>query len=268
MGRTGVDYADYNITVYREPCPYKCVYCWAWRIPLNAKRIRSGRYDPVVEAERIARKCRNGERVVVSFTSDPYLFREAWINRTTHVILALRRWGRPTVMVLTKNPLLALKDRDVMIADIAGAEHYVESWLGTTVTSADTYHPFSTVWEPNAPRTALRLKALREFQREGGYVWLSLEPLIPVSHPDTFPETIIVNALKILDPERIRLVVLGRLNYVPQLRKHLPFSLGSEEKILEHYREHVPEAVDILKEHGIPYHIKKELKKCLGGDLG
>ncbi len=263
MPRSGVDYADYNVTVYRS-CPYGCVYCWAWRVPVMASRIRRGRYVPSVEAERVALKCRVGERVVVSFTSDPYPFEEAWRNWTREVILMLRRYGECTVMVLTKNPVLALKDRDVMISNIAGAPRYVECWLGTTVTSADINEVMSVRLEPNSPRTDLRLRALREFQREGGYVWVSVEPIIPAYMKCFKPDVIVRKVIDVLDADKVRLVVLGKLNYVNQVKKNLPIPVLDGEEAGEWYREHVPEAIDILKEHGINYHVKKELTKVLG----
>jgi len=258
MPRSSVDYADYNITVYRC-CPYQCRYCYVWRNRLFSSRIMRGKYVPEMEAERIARKMKPNERVVVSFTSDPYPPQEAWERRTSRVIFALRRHGDGVVMVLTKNPILALKDRDVMLSVIAGARHDVEAWLGTTITSADTYHPFSTTLEPNAPRSRLRLLALREYQNQGGRVWLSIEPILPVEHKDFCPETIVNKVLELLDPEKIALIVLGRLNYVSRIKKYVPMPLPSEEGAKRFYREHVPRAMDILKEHGVPCHVKKEL---------
>ena len=258
--KSSVDYADYNITVYRY-CPYQCRYCYVWRNKLFASRVQRGKYIPVEEAVRIAKKCRNGERVVVSFTSDPYPFNEAWMNITRNVIGALRFNGCPTVMVLTKNPILALKDRDVMLPVIVGHECDSETWLGTTITSADMFNVFSAFLEPNAPRTRLRLQALKEYQKQGGKVWISIEPIIPAPYFDLYPLSIVNEVLKVLDPDKIALVVLGRLNYVKQIRKHLPLSglITKEEMIKEFYELHVPPAIDKLKEHSIPFHVKKEL---------
>ena len=215
---------------------------------------------------RVARKSKAGERVVGSFTSDPYPFREAWMNQTRNVIFALRENSCAIVMVLTKNPLLALKDRDIMLSNIVNAKCYSETWLGTTITSTDSYHPFSSMWEPYAPRTKLRLRALREYQREGGYVWVSLEPLIPIDHFDVYPESLVSVIIENLDPDRIKLVVLGRMNYINQLKRIVPFTLPDEATAVKFYREHVPEAIDILKQYGINYHVKKELKKVLRDD--
>lgn len=258
MPKTHVDYADYNITVYRDPCPYRCNYCWAWRVPLNAKRIMSGKYRAIDEVERLSRV--HGKRVVVSFTSDPYPWKEAWIMRTRQVLHDLIVKSDNIVMVLTKNPSLALRDIDVM--ELA-SRNKSEVWVGTTITSADTYHPFSTTLEPYAPRTVLRLNALKMFQEKGIPVWVSIEPIIPVDHFDFYPETIVSKLLEFLDPENIKLIVLGRLNYIKQIKKYMPISLPNEERAIEFYHEHVPETIDLLRKHGINYHIKKELAKVI-----
>ena len=262
MPRSGVDYADYNITVYRY-CPYQCLYCYVWRTKLFASRVWRGKYDPVEEAMKISMKCSKGERVVVSFTSDPYPYREALYNLTRGVIFNLRYYGYPTVMVLTKNPLLALKDKDIMLSHIVGAKHYVETWLGTTITTA--FDQESIIIEPNAPRTSIRLKSLLEYQKCGGYVWVSIEPIIPLDKSSFYPKTIVRQIIETLDTDKIKLVVLGRLNYIKLIRIYLPYPLNelTEEKAKWFYKDYVPEAIDLLKEHGIPYHVKKELAKVL-----
>jgi len=262
MPRSGVDYADYNITVYRF-CPYQCLYCYVWRTKLFSSRVRKGKYIPEMEAERIAKKMKPNDRVVVSFTSDPYPPQEAWERRTSRVIFTLRYYGDGTVMVLTKNPLLALKDRDVMLTYIVGSKYYVETWLGTTITTA--FDQESIIIEPNVPRTSLRLKALREYQKQGGYVWLSIEPIIPLDKSSFYPKTIVGEIIETLDTDKIKLIVLGRLNYIKLIRKYLPYPLNemTEEEAKQFYKDYVPEAIDLLKEHGIPYHVKKELAKVL-----
>lgn len=263
MPRSGVDYADYNITVYRY-CPYQCLYCYVWRNKLFASRVSRGKYNPVEEALRIAKKMKPNERVVVSFTSDPYPFEEAHMNKTRQVIFALRKNCSGTVLVLTKNPLLALKDIDIMLHDFACLDNHDSAWLGTTITSIDDHE--SIIFEPVAPRTSLRLRALREYQNNGGYVWISIEPILPLERPASFyPDKIVRRIIRYLDTDMIKLVVLGRLNYIGQVKKHLPYPLNeiTEEKAKQFYKSYVPEAIDVLKEHGIPYHVKKELEKVI-----
>ena len=225
---------------------------------MNSKRIQSGKYRPIDEAIRLSRV--HGKRIVVSFTSDPYPWKEVWSMTTRQVLHYLIVNSDNIIMVLTKNPLLALRDFDVM--ELA-SRNKSEVWVGTTVTSANTYHPFSITLELYAPRTVLRLYALKMFQERGIPVWISLEPIIPVDHWDFYPETIISRILGFLKPDKIKLVVLGRLNYINQIKKHMPVSLPSENEAIEFYREHIPIAIDLLKQYGIPYHIKKELAKVI-----
>jgi len=166
MPRSGVDYATDNITVYREPCPFRCRYCWSWNIRLFSSRVMRGKYDPFEEATRYA-KMHVPRTIVVSFTNDPYPPREKNLERTRTVlgILALNKLHK--VLVLTKNPILALRDLDIFGENKS-------MWLGSTVISLEW-----TDWEPNAPHPMERLKALRFAHNKGTNTWLSVEPIIP-----------------------------------------------------------------------------------------
>ncbi|RLG77838.1 MAG: hypothetical protein DRO12_01065 [Thermoprotei archaeon] len=236
MPKSSVDYATDNITVYRSPCPYRCRYCWAWRIPLFRSRIRRGHYDPVKEAERYAR---TGEprTIVVSFTSDPYPPVEKSLRKTRRVLEALARNPRHKVMVLTKNPQLALRDLDIFL-------RHPNMWLGTTVISLEP-----TDWEPYAPSPEERLSALKSAHSKGVRTWLSVEPIIPRT---TYPELIVGETLDYVD-----WYVLGAFNYSGRLAK-----MGKD-VLKGWYRDHVVQAISILRSHGREFHIKKELRKYL-----
>jgi len=233
--KSGVDYATDNITVYRRPCPYGCLYCWAWRAPLFSSRIARGSYDPVREAERYARM---GSRrtVVVSFTSDPYPPQEEALGVTRRVLGALST-SNHKVLVLTKNPALALRDLDIF-------KSHRDMWLGTTVTSLQL-----TRWEPEAPDPRRRLEALRAAHEEGVRTWLSIEPIIPGA---TYPEAIVSETLDYVD-----WYVLGALNYAKRVA-----GIG-EGALRAWYEAHVVEAVEVLKSRGKPFHVKEELRRLL-----
>ena len=236
MPKSNVDYATDNITVYREPCQFQCRYCWAWRIPLFSTRVTKGSYDPFEEASKYA-KMRTPRIIVVSFTNDPYPPREKMLERTRRVlgILALNKLHK--VLVLTKNPILALRDLDVF------GEHR-NMWLGSTVISLR-----QTDWEPYAPHPLERLKALRFAHNKGVKTWLSIEPIIPGV---TDAEAIIRESLSYID-----WYVLGSFNYSERLAK-IPKS-----QLKKWYKEEIPKAVKLLEEHGKPYHIKKELQNII-----
>ncbi len=247
MPRTGVDYATDQITVYRY-CRYGCVYCWAWRVPLFSGRISRGRYDPVEEARRYAG--RTGRVIVVSFTSDPYPPEEEYRRLTRRVLEVLVKSSNK-VLVLTKNPLLALRDIDLMGNG--------SIWLGTTVVTIDDN--VASQLEPNAPKPSSRLEALRQAKQYGVKTWLSLEPIIPCI---SFPEDVIKASIDYVD-----WYVLGAFNYyrsirIPRVNRYIPFNGRFSKQMLSlWYNYYIPRAIELLKKHGKPFFIKKELKRYL-----
>ena len=52
MTKTGVEYADEQISIYPAPCTYACRYCWA-RLPIWRYRLKNP--HPIREANRLAR---------------------------------------------------------------------------------------------------------------------------------------------------------------------------------------------------------------------
>ena len=237
--KSSVDYATDNITVYRF-CNYGCRYCWAWRVPVFRSRVERGKYDPVAEARRYLR--RSGRVIVVSFTADPYPQVELEERRTREVLSVLAENPRNRVLVLTKNPVIALRDVDLM------AKHG-DMWLGTTLTALDSRVAY--LWEPGAPSPVLRVVALERAREAGVRTWVSIEPIIPGV---TYPEAIVEETVDFVD-----WYVLGSLNYVRQLR--LPYR---EPDLREWYREHVVRALELLSGYGKPYFIKKELRRIIG----
>lgn len=235
LPRTGVEYGDFQITVYRS-CYYQCRYCWAWNIPLMSKRISRGKYDPVREAVKLSMVSKPS-KIVVSFTSDPYQPVEKEKQLTRRVLKVLSN-SKHTILILTKNPKLAV-ERDI---DILRKGRF---WLGTTITSLE-----KTSWEPNAPHPRTRLEALKKAHSEGIRTWISIEPIIPFI---TYPEKIVAETVSYVD-----WYVLGSLNYVPQLK--LPFT---REDVVKWCRKHVPLAIRYLKKLNKEFLIKKELREII-----
>lgn len=244
--RSGVDYASDQITVYRDSCPYQCRYCWAWRVPLMVRRIQHGGYDPVEEAKRYVRMNGGGRVIVVSFTNDPYPPRELSLQLTRRVLEVLALARRHRVLILTKNPVLALRDLDLM-------QKHGDMWLGTTITSLE-----ANELEPYALSPGERLRALREAKLRGIKTWLSIEPIIPYL---TFPEDIVEETVDFID-----WYVLGAFNYYGQLKLHFGRYVHgniTRRDLVTWYSIHVPKAIKILEEHQKPFHIKRELRRVL-----
>ena len=236
MPRSSVDYATDNITVYRF-CPYQCRYCWAWRLGIFRSRIERGKYSPIEEATRYLYKY--NRVVVVSFTSDPYPPQEAEKQLTRKVLEVLALNRRNKVLILTKNPALALRDTDVM-------KKHGDMWLGTTITTIDD--SAASDWEIKAPPPSMRLKALYEAKKKGVKIWLSIEPVIPGT---TYPETIIRKTWY------VDWYVLGAFNYVKQL------GFRYSEDLRAWYLKHVKAAIKLLESLNKRYYIKKELRRYL-----
>ena len=234
MPKSGVEYATDQITVYRY-CPYMCLYCYVWRNKLFASRVQRGRYDPVKEALKYSRRA--GRTIVVSFVSDPYPPEEREKMLTRRVLEVLAK-TRNRVMILTKNPILALRDLDIMRRG--------DVWLGTTITTLHEWRKY----EPKVPSPYERMDALRRAHEEGIKTWISIEPLLP--QPD--PSLILKLTAGYTD-----YYVVGALNY-----RLLGFT---KRQLREFYNRYVPRMIAMLEEWGKPCTIKKELKAYLGGDL-
>jgi len=238
MGRTGVEYASDQITVYRF-CPFNCRYCWAWRLKLYSRRIKKGKYNPIVEARKYLRS-RSRRIIVVSFTSDPYPPIERENKLTRRVLEVLSKAKQHRIYILTKNPGLALRDVDLML------EHG-DMWLGTTLTSVRWNE-----YEPNAPEPLERMDALKTAKSMGVPTWISIEPIIPGV---TYPQMIVLLTMDYVD-----YYVLGALSYAKNL-------LGFEKSELRKwYRVHVNKAIELLNASSKRFYVKNNLDPYLRGD--
>jgi len=231
LTKTGVEYADEQISIYPAPCTYACRYCWA-RLPIWRYRLKNP--HPIREANRLVRS-KKPKSIVISFTGDPYQPRE-WkegLTRRVLEILLLQSKVKHTIMILTKNPKFAL-DRDYLL--LRGRN----VWLGTTLTAM---HKIKD--EPNSPSNLQRALALDLAHSAGLRTWVSIEPWIPGV---TDPLEIIKATHEFVD-----WYVIGRLDY----ETHLGYS-----KIPKGwYRDKLLAVIDMLEALGKPYHIKKQLKE-------
>ena len=230
MTRTGVEYADEQISIYPAPCTYACKYCWA-RLPLWQHRLKNP--HPIREAKRLSR-AKKPKSIVVSFTGDPYQPRE-WNEKLTRRVLGILMQSkvRHTVMILTKNPRFAL-ERDYPLMRKYGM------WLGTTLTSMHRIKD-----EPYAPSNYQRALALETAHSAGIRTWVSIEPWIPEV---TDPAEIIKATHEFVD-----WYVIGRLDYENQL--------GYPKIPKGWYKPELESVIDLLESLDKPYHIKKQLKE-------
>jgi len=191
VGKTNVEYADEQITVYPAPCPFKCKYCWSQQ-PIWKYRTQWA--DPIQYARALA-NTRKPRVVVVSFTTDPYQPREL-VEQLTLKTIGILSGSKHEIMILTKSVLV---ERDFP-AFVRATNEGARIWVGATLTSVMPLED-----EPLAPSNPSRIKMLQEAHQIGLPTWASIEPWIP---DKTYPRQIIEATHMFVD-----WYVIGRLDY-------------------------------------------------------
>ncbi len=164
------EYAALAANLYAG-CEHGCVYCYA---PIAVRRARDDFHGAVKprknilaglekDAERLAG---SKDRVLLSFTTDPYQPIEEELGVTREAIKILHRHGLH-VEILTKGGTRAARDFDLLMPGDAFA---------TTLTFLD--ENMSREWEPNAAPPSDRIKAIKKAHSMGIATWASLEPVI------------------------------------------------------------------------------------------
>jgi len=243
MGRTSVDYADEQITVYPAPCPLGCRYCWNNQ-PIWIHRTRHA--DPLKEAARLARakkKC----TIVISFTTDPYQSRELAEHLTRRTLEMLAK-TQHRVMTLSKSILM---EEDFSFFKL-WHDNGFDLWVGSTLTSVVQIPD-----EPCGWTNAHRIVMLQRAKALGLPTWASIEPWIP---DRTFPMQIIEATHTFID-----WYVIGRLNYETRF--------GYPKIQTGYYTEEAVKTADLLVNLGYSlaqyprkkgFWFKKELERDLG----
>lgn len=165
------EYAALACNVYRG-CDHACTYCYApdatfrQREAFSRPNVRNGFLASLEkEAVKVPRLA-SGDRVLLSFTCDPYQHLDQEAGITRRAIKILHAAGLP-VQVLTKGGTRALLDLDLFTPADAFA---------TTLTLLDDAE--SVKWEPGAALPANRILAIQEFHAAGIPTWVSLEPAL------------------------------------------------------------------------------------------
>lgn len=228
------EYAALACNLYRG-CSHGCLYCYA---PSCLQRKREvfhhdvGARLGIIEALRkdAVRHAGTTERVLLSFTSDPYQPAEEDLGLTREALEVLVEHGI-AFQVLTKGGLRAARDFD-LFAEGGG-------WFATTMVF--TEEASRTEWEPNAARLQSRVEAIQQAHARGIRTWVSVEPVIDPKQ-----------ALELI--ERLNPWVdgwkVGKLNYHPVAKAVDWFAFAAEMSSL-------------LKGSGKEYLIKESLQPYL-----
>jgi len=232
------EYAALACNVYRG-CGHGCIYCYA---PSSTQRSRSdflqattrpNQFLPTLAKQAAKRQeLGRGGQVLLCFTCDPYQPLDVEKQVTREAIRILHQTGH-TVCTLTKGGKRALRDMDLFGPGDAFA---------TTLTWLDK--KCSREWEPDAADPYDRIATIIDYHEAGITTWVSLEPVLD---PDV--------ALSIIRQTRkfVDLYKIGKLNYHP-LAKEID------------WRKFGIAAIDLLKQLGKSYYIKKDLAKHLPAD--
>ena len=235
------EYAPLAVNHYMG-CTHGCKFCYVPTIPpykFAAEPRAAFHADAAPRPNLIkslAADCRRrpgcGERVLLSFTTDPYQPADEHHRLTRQVIQTLHAHGY-NVQVLTKGGSRALCDLDLF----AGRDAFA-----TTMTLLSDDH--SHKWEPGAALPADRIRAIRAFHEAGIPTWVSLEPVL---NPASALE-IIRQIHPIVD-----LFKIGKLNHHPLADRidWATFAAG---------------AVALCESLGQPYYIKDDLAAFLPAD--
>jgi len=238
------EYAPLAVNHY-VGCTHGCQYCYVPTIPPYkfAEGGRSRFHEDGLPRKGILASlendCRrapgNGERVLLSFTTDPYQPDDAEYRVTRDVIAILHAYGY-NVQVLTKGGTRALVDLDLFGPGDAYA---------ATMTFLDDES--SARWEPNAAMPQDRMAALQAFHEAGVQTWVSLEPVLdPAAALGIIEET----------HQYVDLYKIGRLNHHP-LGDRIDWSSFGQN------------AVALCERLGKAYYVKHDLKAAmLPGSLG
>lgn len=165
------EYAPLALNVY-SGCTHGCRYCYA---PSCLQRTREDfhaadtpRKDIVRHVKREVQQYAGGsDRILLSFTCDPYQPSDAEHGATREVLKALTDAGAPW-QVLTKGGTRACRDFDVFLA---GGGLFATSLVFTDDSDR-------AEWEPNAAPVADRLEAIAAAHALGIPTWVSIEPVI------------------------------------------------------------------------------------------
>jgi DNA repair photolyase len=229
------EYASLAVNHYTG-CTHGCRYCYVPTIPpyKYAEEARAAFHACGNPRARVVEQLKaevkknpgNGQRVLLSFTTDPYQQANEEYGITRQVIDTLHGGGY-NVQVLTKGGLRSLVDRDLFTHRDAYA---------ATMTFLDDKS--SREWEPNAALPSERIYALHMFHASKVPTWVSLEPVLdPAAALEIIRET----------HSFVDLFKIGKLNHHPP-----------ESQI--NWREFGIQAVELCENLNVHYYIKDDLR--------
>lgn len=229
------EYSPKALNLYMG-CTHGCKYCYA---PSCIQKSRESYYNVpvprkgVIEGlEKELSKERVKEQVMLSFVGDCYCETADNNELTRKVLETLLKYKVP-VSILTKNPVRALQDIDI----IKKFGKHIQ--IGSTLTFIKNKD--SKGWEPGAPLPKRRVDALKEFHDYGVRTFASFEPVI-------IPEQSLALMEYTAKHNIIDVYKVGKINNYEGLDKDIDWN------------DFLEKTVDLLRSYGKQFYIKHDLR--------
>ena len=228
---------DYSINCYRG-CTHACSYCFSRPtheyLGFGAgtdfeRKIVVKVRAPELLRQEFMKPSWNGDNLVFSFTSDPYIPLEAHY-KLTRACLEVCAEFRQTVSIITKSALVR-RDKDLLRELVDKADCSVS----LTIPFRD--NETARALEPFAPSVDARFRAMEELAEAGIPVGIGIAPMIPGlndSHiPDLLKRAYSAGARKAFT-SMLRLPGSVAPYFEKRLRERLP---TKADRVLNHVRE-------------------------------
>ena len=251
-----MDAYDYTLNPY-SGCFFGCTYCYAAFFSRDIEKRDSWGHWLVVKEnavellEKRKRGDLDGKLIYMSSVTDPYQPVERELGLTRRLLQALvDRLDKPKLVVQTRSPDVA-RDCDLFrrIEENGGRVQ-----INMTATTDD--EDIRRTFEPFCPSNPVRLNAIGEVQSEGVDACITMTPLLLVSNPSAFAESLCDTRVQkfIAQPfhfQRGKFLAGTRDNAFDLMAEKLGCSRDSfRSKYLDHYKSVFGVLRDALPELG------------------
>ncbi|MCE2404971.1 MAG: radical SAM protein [Dehalococcoidia bacterium] len=251
-----MDAYDYTLNPY-SGCFFGCTYCYAAFFSRDIEKRDSWGHWLVVKKnavellEKRKRGDLDGKLIYMSSVTDPYQPVERELGLTRRLLEAMvDRLDKPKLVVQTRSPDVA-RDCDLFrrIEENGGRVQ-----INMTATTDD--EDIRRTFEPFCPSNPVRLNAIGEVQSEGVDACITMTPLLLVSNPSAFAESLCDTGVQkfIAQPfhfQRGKFLAGTRDNAFDLMAEKLGCSRDSfRSKYLDHYKSVFGVLRDALPELG------------------